>query len=959
MGPFYHKKGLSHPVHSHAHIDVESGVAGLRSQTRRRCKSAFGKEGSGEGKNPEFAGVLFTSVSGAQEGRLVQTRVKRIGSEQVCPSGGIQARNAKIHKRRNTTGRLGGFVRSERRVLSYPDPPKLPEVSTLLCKRDSVSIPLSPVWDFHGPQGLHEDHGGRGSLYQASRSLSSPVFRRLATSESIAEITHSPISRVLEDSDQTGTYPQRREVRNNTVTNIYVCGDGISDSVRDSQATVETSRKLSTMRKGRHGPTSRIRKRISFSTRCSEFGGRLGPTGQTSHEAYPVGTATCVVPEEGVLRGPDISYTPNVQSPSVVAGCGSSFTRGTHSSTQSGPVSVYRCQSRRVGSTFGANGSGFLRFLGQDNPSTPYKQSRTACNKARVITSRESSSQSYCADSNGQYDGGLVHSSPGGNSVSLALSSYQGTTPVVSGQGDRDSSPSHPGAIQCSSGQVVPLQLSTTIRVVAKPGGSGTGFSPGRLPHDGSVCHEIQQQTPVVCLSGTRCVSMGGGRNVHILEKSVPLCFSTAEVVTTGSTQSTAGSLQVTPSSPVLAAAVLVSDTAQSVGRLPACTATVSGPAVTSRRSVQSPRRARSESTRLDHIQRRLREKKFSLAATQLISQSRRASTRSVYDAKWKIFSNWCRGRRIDPVHPSSPEIADFLIFLFQEKKYQMSTIKGYRSAIANTLKFRKGGTVGSDPYISELIRAMEIKRPRVRNLTPKWNLACVLEALVKTPYEPLGAASLMDLTVKTVFLLSLATAGRRSELHALSVEPHCLRFSDSDGSVQLLCRIVFLAKNRLPSVPPSPFIVPSLSQSCGSNDPDRLLCPVRALKFYLAATEAFRGSRKRLFLPVRGLSDISPATISRWIVSVIKSAYAHISSTDLALLRINAHEVRAISTSCAFLFNSSCSDVIQSVYWRGHSTFSSFYLRDLSVHKDDLYSLGPFVCAQRVIQTGRGEAGN
>jgi len=141
-----------------------------------------------------------------------------------------------------------------------------------------------------------------------------------------------------------------------------------------------------------------------------------------------------------------------------------------------------------------------------------------------------------------------------------------------------------------------------------------------------------------------------------------------------------------------------------------------------------------------------------------------------------------------------------------------------------------------------------------------------------------------MNLSIKTVFLLSLATAGRRGELHALPVEPHCLKFSDSDGSVQLLCQVGFLAKNSRPSMPPTPFVVPSLSHNCVAQDPDRLLCPVRALKFYLTATESIRGARNRLFIPVKGSSDISPTTISRWIVSAVKSAYSNISHADMSL---------------------------------------------------------------------------
>ena len=50
----------------------------------------------------------------------------------------------------------------------------------------------------------------------------------------------------------------------------------------------------------------------------------------------------------------------------------------------------------------------------------------------------------------------------------------------------------------------------------------------------------------------------------------------------------------------------------------------------------------------------------------------------------------------------------------------------------------------------------------------PKWDLGIVLEALSKPLYEPLREASLKHLTLKTVFLLAMASAGRRCELRAL-----------------------------------------------------------------------------------------------------------------------------------------------------------------------------------------------
>ena len=74
---------------------------------------------------------------------------------------------------------------------------------------------------------------------------------------------------------------------------------------------------------------------------------------------------------------------------------------------------------------------------------------------------------------------------------------------------------------------------------------------------------------------------------------------------------------------------------------------------------------------------------------------------------------------------------------------------------------------------ISDMIASMELQRPRVTPVLPQWDLGIVLEALSKPPYEPLQEASFKPLTLKTVFLLAMASAGRRSEPQRLKLCVH------------------------------------------------------------------------------------------------------------------------------------------------------------------------------------------
>ena len=60
-----------------------------------------------------------------------------------------------------------------------------------------------------------------------------------------------------------------------------------------------------------------------------------------------------------------------------------------------------------------------------------------------------------------------------------------------------------------------------------------------------------------------------------------------------------------------------------------------------------------------------------------------RQSTRAIYDSKWSIFCSWCLSKQIDPLSITAQQLAEFFLYLFEDKGYTPSTIKGYRSAIA------------------------------------------------------------------------------------------------------------------------------------------------------------------------------------------------------------------------------------------------------------------------------------
>ena len=140
---------------------------------------------------------------------------------------------------------------------------------------------------------------------------------------------------------------------------------------------------------------------------------------------------------------------------------------------------------------------------------------------------------------------------------------------------------------------------------------------------------------------------------------------------------------------------------------------------------------------------------------------------------------------------------------------------------------------------------------------------------------------------LKTAFLLALATAKRCSEIHALAMDSNRLRFNQSDDSVSLIVQTGCLAKNQLPSICSDPIVIPNLARICKREHLDRLLCPIRALKFYLKMTRPYHQNRTRLLLPIKGKQDISKSSVSRWISYTIKLAYRKLTNKDFPFLKI------------------------------------------------------------------------
>ena len=535
--------------------------------------------------------------------------------------------------------------------------------------------------------------------------------------------------------------------------------------------------------------------------------------------------------------------------------------------------------------------------------------------------------------------------------VALAMNGHMS---VVREEGNDSSSPLSSRASECVGGPSVPEGSNPQDRVEPEPDHSRQDFSCLGQTIRGSVRPREEHETGNIRLPHSGGDVLESGQSRPELGRPVRVCVPSDKPDKGLSKQGQNRKRRDRPNSASLAQPGVVSGPPRSLNRLSNISPTSAETAQADLLTPLSSASVASQPSRLEVIKGFHQERGFSEAVAQRLAISQRQSSAVVYESKWKVFGEWCHVKQINPVKATVQQLADFLIFLFEEKKLAISSIQGYRSCISKVF-LAMGIDISHDRDLNMLVRNFAIERPVQHREAPRWDLMIVLRFLMKPPFEPMNMASVADMTRKLAFLLTLATAKRNSEVWAFSAD---VRFGQDYNAATLSFLPNFLAKTMDPSRPETdyaPVTIPALGPSMGEDLPDRFLCPVRALRYYLKLKHKGLDPNNRFrrllcAFKLGHIGDISKQTVSGW--QLIKQAYSAVQDEDIPHLthtNFQARELRAFASSLAFHQNYSLKQVMEAASWRNNNTFVSFYLRDLS-QMGDVTTAGPFVAGQKVI---------
>ena len=157
----------------------------------------------------------------------------------------------------------------------------------------------------------------------------------------------------------------------------------------------------------------------------------------------------------------------------------------------------------------------------------------------------------------------------------------------------------------------------------------------------------------------------------------------------------------------------------------------------------------------------------------------------------------------------------------------------------------------------------------------------------------------------QTVFLLAMASAGRRSEVQALVFDQNYIQFKPVGAGVMLHFSPEFMRRNQKLNQVNNSWYMPAVPT--GKSEFGAPNCPVRALRYYhryQSEHPELRKGRHLLFIQIKdnnARKELSAATISRWICTAIIDSHA--TCRDDKNIAVKANEVRAVATSLQ-LFN-------------------------------------------------------
>ena len=958
MGPENSNAGISDPLCSVSSIDEGAKIQPHLSPRVGKVEVAESGSAGDAGQGCDRAGTLLPRLLqppflGTQEWGTVEADHRSVSPQRLHRLPELHYGDSSVNSQGLKTRPMAYVPGFERRLLSNRDSPSRQTVPPFLSQRH-LAVQSTALWSLNQSKSFYQNTQAGTSLRPFTRGKATHVPGRLVVKPGFSSgssraniLAQVPVPKIRA-GHKSG------EVGINPFPESHLSGNRAGLPCWSRKTVGQESDQMDLHSGGIHSSAVTTRCSMAPSTGTLSFPRETSTLWSGSHPSTTVAIKTALEPE---VRSPVLSGSTRLSVPPVhpmVDKYGTSEKRSSVRDFRCGVLPVYRQQYSRMGCSHAEFNCS--RHMDRQTVSSSHQCSRTqSCLAGSTSLLSQTGQCNYCSHVR-QHICCCLPEKSGGDKIPSNERSSSGHMPLGRRSGYDISTQTHPRTFECVSGPSVKERPNPKDRMEPEPDHSGQGLPSLGQATCGSICPREECKVGNIHVSDPGANVLESGQSSPVLEESLRLRVSADKPNKGMSEQNQDRGRRGHSDSPLLAKSGVVPRTSRSHHRLPTHSSSKSKAPKADLLTPLSSKPQKSQPSRLEVIQRFHQKRGFSEAIAKRLAISQRASSAGVYEYKWKVFGEWCRSKQLDPCKTSVPQLSEFLTFLFEVKHLSVSSIAGYRSGISKVFASR-GINISHNEDLNMLVKSFYIERPVQRRESPRWDLMVVLRHLLKPPFEPMNKASISDITRKTAFLLTLATAKRNSEVWAFSAD---VRFGHNFNAATLKFLPSFLAKTVDPSRPETfyaPVTIPALGPSMGTDLPDRYLCPVRALRIYMDRKHkgndpSCRFKRLLSAHKVGHTGDISKKTVSGWVRSVIKQAYLAVEEEDLPHLtytNFQVRELRAFASSLAFHQSYSLKQVMEAASWRNDNTFVSFYLRDIS-QMGDITSAGPFVAGQKVI---------
>ena len=912
--------------------------------TRTGSEAVYHTHGSGRGR------VLFEGLSRSQKVRWVPIGDRSVSTEQVVSSDTVQHGHIASSETSVEAGNVGNVARPIRCISPHSDATVITGISLFPSRRRQIQIPSATIRSELGTLAVHgsSQTGKEMGMEERFRSVSVP--RRLAQSRSRQGSPPRVDAKVGDHLSRTRAVSEHSKVRTSATTgNRVPRGKARLDSR-------QSFRHRGTTDKGEEscGGNGQLRPCVVTTggittgiTGCNISDGAMGS---------PPPEAATGGDDKGTTQGQSVASTGksnrvDAMSPEVLAATGSVDTRSTIPSSGGKGNPVHRRFSTGLGSSMQRSN---LRRTVAGTYAPTHKLVRVESSVNSVDDLSIPMPQQISSVHDRQLHGSSICQSPRRDKVET----IDGTD-VRGGSSSEVNELHSQGKAHCreskrSSRLSFTGRTSDSIRMEAIPRGFRMGMQPVSMGQARLGTVRQQYESPPrqvrVAVSGSKGV--GNGRdNVRTASAGDNVCLSST--VSDGKVSTTISASTTIPSaaSNALDATRGMDATTQPVDTTPVAmvpNVSSASSATTLEVPASTPRTSKPVSDVFG--KERLRELGYSEEVIKKLELSHASSTRRQYRSKWTLFVAWSSQQTppLDPTSPSEVAMAGFLTHLFDERKISVGAIRNYRSAITYHWRRLSGYNPPQDDHVMrDLFNSFVRDRPVVTKKVVDWDIRLVLEFFMSGKFASWSDVSPREATLKTVFLVALASGKRRSEIHALTRDGIRETFGVARGKF-IDVKSGFLSKTHVRTSgrgQAQPIFLPALVKEDDALHP---LCPSTAVDEYLRLSDKYRSKEQgRLFISYQEgqVKDVTTQTISSYIRQAIILAYENSAPGLLSDLEVRPHSVRSVATSLRAIRSSSLDEVLSVGTWTSTNAFIKYYLTDYSTDTvTGLSRLGGFV---------------